>query len=104
MPERDRIASNLFQAAPLRSPTDLAVLHDMTALYQRRSEVEHRPILEPDKCCCRKDDPKPRFDDPTASYDWDIYTHATRGTAAASMTFPSSAFSVMSGSTTTKIV
>jgi hypothetical protein len=75
MPERERLASNLFQVAPLRRPTGLAILHDMMALYQKRSEVEYRPGLEPDKCCCRKDDPKPSFDDPTASYDWrHIYT------------------------------
>ena len=42
----------------------------MVALYQKRSEVEYRPCLEPDKRCCRKDDPKRSFDDPTASYHW----------------------------------
>lgn len=47
----------------------------MMTLYQKCSEVEYRPGLEPDKRCCRKDDPKPSFDDPTASYDWrHIYT------------------------------
>lgn len=108
MPERDRLASNLFQVAPLRSPTGLAVPHDMMTLYQKRSEVEYRPGLEPDKCCCRKDDPSSALTRPMTG---DIYTHAIRGTAAMSMTFPSSAFSVMSGvlvpkpgTTTAKIV
>lgn len=57
MPERDRLASNLFQVAALRSDTGVAVLRDMMALYQSRSEVEYRPGLEPDKCCCWNDNP-----------------------------------------------
>ena len=53
-PERDRLASSLFQVDTLRSPTGLAVLQDLIALYQRRSEVTYRPGLEPDKCNCRE--------------------------------------------------
>lgn len=75
MPERDRLASNLFQVAALRSDTGIAVLRDMMALYQSRSEVEYRPGLEPDKCCCWNDDPKSGLDNPNRSYDWThIYT------------------------------
>jgi hypothetical protein len=33
MPERDRLASNLFEVAPLRSSVGLAVLRDMVAPY-----------------------------------------------------------------------
>jgi hypothetical protein len=110
MPEPDRLASTLFQVAPIHSPTGPAVLHDMMALYQRRSEAEYWPILEPDKCCCQKDNPKRRFDDPTTSYDWThIYT-CYKGNRCDVYDFPSSTFSVMSGllapkpgSTTTKV-
>jgi hypothetical protein len=71
MPERDRLASSLFQVDTLRSPIGLAVLHDLIALYQRRSEVKYRPGLEPDKCNCRKtDDLKSGLDDANTSYDW----------------------------------
>jgi hypothetical protein len=42
MPERDRLASSLFQVDTLRSPIGLAVLHDLIALYQRRSEVLYK--------------------------------------------------------------
>jgi hypothetical protein len=60
MPEQDRLTSNLFQVAPLHSPTGLAVLHDMMAPYQKHSEVGYWPGLKPDKCRCQKDDTKPR--------------------------------------------
>jgi hypothetical protein len=70
MPERDRLASSLFQVDTLRSSTGLAVLRDLIALYQRRSEVKYRPGLEPDKCnCWKKDDPQSGLDSNT-SYDW----------------------------------
>lgn len=52
MPERDRLASTLFEVAALRSPTGLSALRDMVALYQKDAEVEFRPGLEPEKCCC----------------------------------------------------
>ncbi|RSL79978.1 hypothetical protein CEP52_017454 [Fusarium oligoseptatum] len=63
MPERDRLAQNLFLIDKLRSSAGLAVLHDMLALYHKRRNVEYRPGLEPDKCHCRKDN-----DD--SPYDW----------------------------------
>ncbi|KAH7117175.1 hypothetical protein B0J13DRAFT_590224 [Dactylonectria estremocensis] len=62
MPERDRLAQNLFKIDTLRSPIGLAVLHDMLALYQKSSNVEYRPGLEPDKCPCGKRN--------GSSYDW----------------------------------
>lgn len=52
MPLRDRLATNLFKAVPLRSPTGLACLRDLIELYQQRTEVEYRPGLELDKCNC----------------------------------------------------
>ncbi|RSL83113.1 hypothetical protein CEP52_016802 [Fusarium oligoseptatum] len=63
MPERDRLAHNLFLEGKLRSPAGLAVLHDMLGLYQKRRNVEYRPGLEPDKCHCGKDSDG-------SSYDW----------------------------------
>lgn len=62
MPERDRLAQNIFHVDKLRSPAGLTVLRDMLALYQKRRNVEYRPGLEPDKCHCRKDNHD--------SYDW----------------------------------
>jgi hypothetical protein len=74
MPERDRLASNLFEVAPLRSSVGLTVLRDMMALYRKGSEVDYRPGLEPNKCDCRKDDFKCSLD-PRAPYSWKhIYT------------------------------
>ena len=70
MPERDRLASNLFQVAALRSDTGVAVLRDMMELYQSRSEVEYRPGLEPDKCYCWNDDPRPCIVNSNSSYNW----------------------------------
>ncbi|KAI8714908.1 Chromo domain-containing protein [Fusarium sp. LHS14.1] len=63
MPERDRLAHNLFLVDKLRSPAGLTVLHDMLGLYQKRRNVEYRPGLEPDKCHCGKDSDG-------YSYDW----------------------------------
>ncbi|KAH8659479.1 hypothetical protein BGZ61DRAFT_499816 [Ilyonectria robusta] len=62
MPERDRLAQNLFEIDTLRSPIGLSVLRDMLALYQKSSNVEYRPGLEPDKCPCGKGN--------DSSYDW----------------------------------
>ena len=62
MPPRDRLATDLFKAVPLRSPTGLACLRDLIELYQQRTEVEYRPGLEPDKCNCQSD--------VNADYDW----------------------------------
>jgi hypothetical protein len=52
MPERDRLASNLFEVAPLRSSVGLAILCNIMALYRKGSEVDYRPGLEPNKCNC----------------------------------------------------
>lgn len=54
MPERDHLARDLFQFAKLRDSVGLSVLCDMMALYRQTSEVECRPGLERDKCCCPK--------------------------------------------------
>ncbi|KAH8742653.1 hypothetical protein F5883DRAFT_668197 [Diaporthe sp. PMI_573] len=54
MPERDRLARNIFEVNILRSSTGLAVLNDVLALYQKSSNVECRPGLELDKCQCGK--------------------------------------------------
>jgi hypothetical protein len=45
MPERDRLAVNLFEVAPLRSLIGLAVVRDMVALCKQPSEVEFWPGL-----------------------------------------------------------
>lgn len=52
MPERDRLASTLFEIHALRSPTGLSALRDMVALCEKDAEVEFRPGLEPEKCHC----------------------------------------------------
>jgi hypothetical protein len=52
MPERDRLASNLFLIAPIRSDEDRAVLRDTVGLYRQETEVAFRPGLEPEKCRC----------------------------------------------------
>lgn len=68
MPERDRLAQNLFKIDTLRSSTGLTVLRDMLALYQKSSNVEYRPGLEPNRCPCRKGNS-------SSSYDWRyVYT------------------------------
>jgi hypothetical protein len=67
MPKRDRLASNLFKVAPLRSSVGLAVLRDMMALYRKGLEVDYRPGLKSNKCDCRKDDFKCSLD-PRAPY------------------------------------
>jgi hypothetical protein len=69
MPERDRLAVNLFEVAPLRRPIDLAVIRDMVALCKRPSEVEFRLGLELEKCYCsdKKDHTK---SGPGKSYEW----------------------------------
>src|SRR5436305_1562361 len=86
MPERDCLASNLFHVAQLRSPTGLAFLHDMMALYQKRSEVEYRPLLGTRQVLLPgRTTLSPSFDDPAASCGW-RHIHATRGIAATSMT------------------
>jgi hypothetical protein len=53
VPERDRLATSLFQIASLRDPIGQAAFRDLEALYLKPSEVTHRPGLEPDKCHCR---------------------------------------------------
>lgn len=76
MPERYSLKSDLFQVDTLRSLTGLNALRAVIAIHEKPFEVEYRPGLEPDKCCCPKeDDSKSRLNNPTASYDWKhIYT------------------------------
>jgi len=52
MPERDRLASNLFLVAPIRSNEGRSVLRDMITLCRQDTEVPFRPGLEPEKCSC----------------------------------------------------
>ncbi len=61
MPERDRLASSLFLVAPIRSDEGRAVLRDMIALCQQKTEVAFRPGLEPEKCSCPMADCKPKL-------------------------------------------
>jgi len=46
MPERDRLATNMFVIAPIRSNVGRAVLRNLITLYQQDSEVICRPGLE----------------------------------------------------------
>jgi hypothetical protein len=69
MPERDRLATNLFKKAKLRSSLGRSVLRDMMALLKRKVEVDFRPGLEPDKCSCAKVK-RETNDDTTGGYDW----------------------------------
>ncbi len=62
MPERDRLATNLFYEATLRSSLGLAVLRDLIALLRKPSEVQFRPGLERDKCGCVRNS--------SSKYDW----------------------------------
>ena len=52
MPQRRRLAEDLFTIAPVRSEKGRAVLRDMIDLYQQDNEVAFRPGLEPEKCSC----------------------------------------------------
>lgn len=52
MPQRRRLAEDLFAVAPIRSEKGRAVLRNMIELYQQGTEVACRPGLEPDKCSC----------------------------------------------------
>lgn len=52
MPERRRLAEDLFVVAPIRSEKGQTVLRDMIDLYQQVTEAACRPGLEPDKCSC----------------------------------------------------
>ena len=52
MPERDRLASNLFVVAPIRTNEGRSVLRDMIALCQQDAEVPFRPGLELERCSC----------------------------------------------------
>jgi hypothetical protein len=62
MPARRRLADGMFEVAGLRSPAGLQVIHDMMELYEQEREVEFRPGLEPDRCCCNSTD-NPATDD-----------------------------------------
>jgi len=62
MPERHRLASNLFLVAPIRSDEGRSVLRDMIALCQQDVEVPFRPGLEPEKCTCLMADHKLELD------------------------------------------
>jgi hypothetical protein len=71
MPERDRLATNLFRDATLRSPLGLSVLRDLIALLEKTSEVEFRPGLERDKCHCPRVKKECQDDDESSGkYQW----------------------------------
>lgn len=70
MPERDRLASNLFLVAPTRSDEGRSVLRDMIALCQQEAEVPFRPGLEPEKCTCLMADHKLDLDSKPAAERW----------------------------------
>jgi hypothetical protein len=74
MPERDRLASSLFQVTTLRSPIGISALHDMMALQVQKREVLFRPGLEKDKCHCIKREPnscsESDGDGDDEAYDW----------------------------------
>ncbi|KAL6713008.1 hypothetical protein ACLMJK_009404 [Lecanora helva] len=50
MPERDRLASNFFLVAPIRSEEGRSVFQDIIALCQQDAKVPFRPGLEPERC------------------------------------------------------
>lgn len=52
MPQRHRLAEDIFAIAPIRSEKGRAVLRDMIDLYSQDTEVAYRPGLEPEKCRC----------------------------------------------------
>ncbi|KAH8730285.1 hypothetical protein GQ44DRAFT_768673 [Phaeosphaeriaceae sp. PMI808] len=60
MPERHRLATDLFQTSALRSPLGISVLRDMMSLLGKTSEINCRPGLEPEKCHCQgaRNEPK----------------------------------------------
>lgn len=62
MPERDRLASNLFLVAPIRSDEGRSVLRNIIALCQQDAEVPFRLGLEPEKCTCLIADHKLELD------------------------------------------
>ncbi|KAL2041983.1 hypothetical protein N7G274_005171 [Stereocaulon virgatum] len=70
MPERDRLASNLFLVAPIRSNEGRSVLRDMIALCRQEAEVPFRPGLEPKKCTCLMADHKLELDRKPAAERW----------------------------------
>jgi hypothetical protein len=72
MPERDRLSRDLFRVARLRDPLGLSVLRDMMSLYRQTSEVEFRPGLERDKCCCPKKEENNQYESCKScdEYDW----------------------------------
>ena len=79
MPKRQSLSQDLFTINTLQSPIGLNILRAMITLYQQKSEVDCRPGLEPNKCCC----PEPRVDklerNLQAFYDWKhVYTYYKR--------------------------
>lgn len=46
----------MFEIADLRSPAGLRVIQDMTELCEKEREVDFRPGLEPNRCCCKSND------------------------------------------------
>ncbi|KAL8735401.1 MAG: hypothetical protein Q9166_000946 [cf. Caloplaca sp. 2 TL-2023] len=50
IPQRRRLADDLFAVTPTRSEEGRAVFRDMVELYQQETGVACRPGLEPEKC------------------------------------------------------
>ena len=56
LPARKRLAEGMFEVVDLRGPAGIQVIRDMMKLCEQEREVEFRPDLEPDKCCCHFND------------------------------------------------
>jgi len=62
MPERDRLTSNLFLVAPIRSDEGRFVLRDIIALCRQDIEIPFCLGLESEKCSCLMTDHKLELD------------------------------------------
>lgn len=71
MPICKRLAQLMFEVVTLRSSAGTQAIYDMMSLCEQKREVEFRPGLEPDKCCCFNDaDAKLRLGRDRETYDW----------------------------------
>ena len=52
MPQRRRLAEDLFVIAPLCSEKGRTVLRDINDLYQQNTQLAFRPGFESEKCRC----------------------------------------------------
>ena len=61
MPLRRFLAEAMFAITALRSDLGVKVLVALIQLYQQDTEVEFRPGLEPEKCCCPRKHSQERY-------------------------------------------